>query len=126
MATLGVELVVLLVVARRFGAASASARSLILPVLVAAALLLAGDVLVPLDAAWLPSWTRNAAEQLTILGKIVVATDLVRFGAIPLLLLVAAGPTARRERLPSGRRARRCHPTRTDVGDHRSRASETR
>jgi signal transduction histidine kinase len=90
-ATLGVELVVLLVVTRRFGAASAPARSLILPVLAAAALLLAGDLLVQLDSAWLRSWTRNAARQLTILGRIVVATDLLRFWAIPLLLLLAAG-----------------------------------
>jgi signal transduction histidine kinase len=88
--TVAVAAVVLLVVVRRFRVLARPARSLMWPVVLAAALLLAGDLAVQLDT-FLTYWTRTDTDHLTELGVFSTGTDLLRFVAIPLILLVAAG-----------------------------------
>jgi signal transduction histidine kinase len=88
--TVGVEVVVVMVVVRRFVTGPAPSRSLTLPVVIAAVLALAGDLATPLSSL-LYSWTREADQnQLTSFGFVVISLDYLRFVAIPLVLLIAA------------------------------------
>jgi signal transduction histidine kinase len=86
--TIGVEIVVLVVVVRRFRSAARPARSLMFPVVIAATLMLAGD-LSALASELMPSW-RTADSHTTTFGFVVVGIDFLRFGAMPLVLLVAS------------------------------------
>jgi signal transduction histidine kinase len=87
--TVAVDAVVLLVVVRRFRALARPARSLAWPVVVAAALLLAGDLAVQ-PQTFLTAWTHGNGHRLTTVGYLSTGIDLLRFIAIPLVLLVAA------------------------------------
>ncbi len=85
---IGVEIVVLVVIVRRFRSAARPARSLIFPVVVAAVLMLAGD-LSTLANNLLASWGRTGSL-ITRFGFVAMGIDFFRFSALPLVLLVAA------------------------------------
>jgi signal transduction histidine kinase len=85
---IGVEIVVLVVIVRRFRSAARPARSLIFPVVVAAALMLVGD-LSTLANNLLPSWSKTGLLN-TRFGFAATGIDLLRFAAMPLVLLIAA------------------------------------
>ena len=88
--TLCVEIVVLIVLLRRFRAAAAPAWSLMLPVVVASVLMFVGELAPLIHLSLLESWIRTVEGGLTPVGFALISLDYLRYIAIPLILLFAA------------------------------------
>jgi signal transduction histidine kinase len=85
-----VEIIVMIVLWRRFRAAAAPARSLMLPVVVASVLMFVGEP-TSIDVTLLLHWTRDiGTNALLPVGFVLLSFDYLRYIAIPLILLFAA------------------------------------